>query len=76
MYLKSQLLQLQHAIVLRALDDIKTPILRLKYYREVRESLELYAPLYHMTADEMIERAIESGYIAPFTEREVREYGK
>lgn len=76
MYLESQLLQLQHAILLRALDDIKTPILRLKYYREVRESLELYAPLYHMTADEMIERAIESGYIESFTEREVREYGK
>ena len=76
MYLESQLLQLQHAIVLRALDDIKTPILRLKYYREVRESLELYAPLYHMTADEMIEMAIKSGYIAPFTEREVRKYGK
>ena len=76
MYLKSQLLQLQHAIVLRALNDIKTPALRNKYYREVRRSLELYAPLYHMTADEMINRAIESGYIAPFTEREVREYGK
>lgn len=76
MYLESQLLQLQHAIVLRALDDIKTPILRLKYYREVRESLELYAPLYHMTADEMIEMAIKSGYIEPLTEREVREYGK
>lgn len=76
MYLQSQLLQLQHAIVLRALDDIKTPILRLKYYREVKSSLELYAPLYHMTADEMIQRAIESGYIEPFTESEVREYGK
>lgn len=76
MYLKSQLLQLQHAIVLRALDDIKTPILRLKYYREVKSSLELYAPLYHMTADEMIQRAIESGYIEPFTESEVRKYGK
>lgn len=76
MYLESQLLQLQHAIVLRALDDIKTPILRLKYYREVRESLELYAPLYHMTADEMIEMAIKSGYIVPFTEGEVRKYGK
>ena len=56
MYLKRQLLELQHAIILRA--------------------LEIYAPLYHMTADEMISRAIESGYIAPFTEREVREYGK
>ena len=76
MYLKSQLLELQHAIILRALDDIRTPALRSKYYREVRESLEVYAPLYHMTADEMINRAIESGYIAPFTEREVREYGK
>ena len=76
MYLKSQLLQLQHAIVLRALNDIRTPALRLKYSREVRESLEIYAPLYHMTADEMINRAIESGYIAPFTEREVLEYGK
>ena len=76
MYLKSQLLQLQHAIVLRALNDIKTPALRLKYYREVRESLDTYAPLYHMTADEMISRAIASGYIAPFTESEVREYGK
>lgn len=76
MYIKSQLLQLQHAIVLRALADIKTPILRLKYYREVRRSLELYAPLYHMTADEMLQRAIESGYIEPFTESEVREYGK
>ena len=76
MYLRSQLLQLQHAIVLRALGDIKTPALRLKYYREVRKSLEVYAPLYHMTADEMISRAIASGYIAPFTEREVSEYGK
>ena len=76
MYLRSQLLQLQHAIVLRALSDIKTPALRLKYYREVRKSLEVYAPLYHMTADEMISRAIASGYIAPFTEREVSEYGK
>lgn len=76
MYLESQLLQLQHAIVLRALDDIKTPILRLKYYREVKSSLELYAPLYHMTPDEMIQRAIENGYIEPLTEREVKEYGK
>ena len=76
MYLKSQVLELQHAIVLRALDDIKTPALRLKYYQEVRSALELYAPLYHMTPDEMINRAIESGYIAPFTESEVREYGK
>ena len=76
MYLKSQLLQLQHAIVLRALNDIRTPALRLKYYREVRDALEIYAPLYHMTADEMISRAIESGYIAPFTESEVHEYGK
>lgn len=76
MYLESQLLQLQHAIVLRALADIKTPILRLNYYREVRKSLEIYAPLYHMTADEMIQKAIESGYIEPFTEREVKEYGK
>lgn len=76
MYLKNQLLELQHAIILRALDDIRTPALRLKYYREVRESLEIYAPLYHMTADEMIQKAIESGYIEPFTEREVKEYGK
>lgn len=76
MYLKRQLLQLQHAIILRALNDIKTPILRLKYYREVRSALELYAPLYHMTADEMIQKAIKSGYIEPFTEREVKEYGK
>ena len=76
MYLKSQLLQLQHAIVLRALDDIKTPALRLKYYKEVRKSLGIYAPLYHMTADEMISRAIASGYIAPFTESEVKVYGK
>ena len=29
-----------------------------------------------MTADEMIQKAIESGYIEPFTEREVQEYGK
>ena len=76
MYLRSQLLELQHAIILRALDDIRTPALRLKYYREVKEALNVYAPLYHMTADEMINRAIASGYIAPFTEREVREYGK
>ena len=76
MYLRSQLLELQHAIILRALDDIRTPALRLKYYREVRDALEVYAPLYHMTADEMISRAIASGYIAPFTEREVHEYGK
>lgn len=76
MYLESQLLQLQHAIVLRALDDIKTPVLRHKYYREVRSSLETFAPLYHMTADEMIQSAIASGYIVPFTEREVKEYGK
>jgi hypothetical protein len=76
MYLESQLLQLQHAIVLRALDDIKTPALRLKYYREVRSSLETFAQLYHMTADEMIQSAIASGYIEPFTEREVEEYGK
>lgn len=76
MYLKSQLLELQHAIVLRALNDIKTPVLRLKYYREVRSSLELYAPLYHMTADQMIQRAIASGYIEPFTKSEVKKYGK
>ena len=76
MYLENQLLQLQHAIVLRALADIKTPVLRLKYYSEVRDALELYAPLYHMTADEMIQRAIESGYIEPLTESEVKEYGK
>lgn len=76
MYLESQLLQLQHAIVLRALDDIKTPILRLKYYHEVRESLELYAPLYHMTVDEMIQSAIASGYIEPLTKSEVKKYGK
>lgn len=76
MYLENQLLQLQHAIVLRALKDIKTPALRLKYYREVRSSLEVYAPLYHMTVDEMIQSAIASGYIEPFTESEVKEYGK
>lgn len=76
MYLKSQLLELQHAIVLRALDDIKTPEKRIKYYREVREALEQYAPLYHMSADDMIQRAIASGYIDPFTEREVKIYGK
>ena len=76
MYLESQLLQLQHAIVLRALADIKTHILRLKYYREVRKSLELYATLYHMTKDEMIQKAIESSYIKIFIEIEVKEYGK
>ena len=53
MYLRSQLLELQHAIILRALDDIKTPALRLKYYREVRKSLEIYAPMYHMTGDDI-----------------------
>ena len=71
-----QLLQLQHAIVLQCLNDIRTPQKRIKYYREVRRSLEVYAPLYHMTPDEMIERAIASGYIEPLTESEVKEYGK
>lgn len=76
MYLESQLLQLQHAIVLQCLNDIRTPQKRIKYFREVRKSLELYAPLYHMTANEMIESAIASGYIEPLTESEVKEYGK
>lgn len=76
MYLESQLLQLQHAIVLQCLNDIRTPQKRIKYFREVRKSLELYAPLYHMTADEMIESAIASGYIEPLLESEVKEYGK
>lgn len=76
MYLESQLLQLQHAIVLQCLNDIRTPQKRIKYFREVKRSLELYAPLYHMTANEMIESAIASGYIEPLTESEVKEYGK
>ena len=76
MYLESQLLQLQHAIVLQCLNDIRTPQKRIKYFREVRKSLELYAPLYHMTANEMIESTIASGYIEPLTESEVKEYGK
>lgn len=76
MYLESQLLQLQHAIVLQCLNDIRTPEKRIKYFREVRKSLELYAPLYHMTGDEMIQSAIASGYIEPLTESEVKEYGK
>ena len=76
MYLESQLFQLQHAIVLQCLNDIRTPQKRIKYFREVRKSLELYAPLYHMTANEMIESAIASGYIEPLTESEVKEYGK
>lgn len=76
MYLESQLLQLQHAIVLQCLNDIRTPQKRIKYFREVRKSLELYAPLYHMTANEMIESAIASGYIEPLSESEVKEYGK
>lgn len=76
MYLESQLLQLQHAIVLQCLNDIRTPQKRIKYFREVRKSLELYAPLYHMTPNEMIEIAIASGYIEPLTESEVKEYGK
>ena len=76
MYLESQLLQLQHAIVLQCLNDIRTPEKRIKYFREVRKSLELYAPLYDMTPDEMIESAIASGYIEPLTESEVKEYGK
>ena len=76
MYLESQLLQLQHAIVLQSLKDIRTPVKRMKYFRTVKKSLEVYAPLYHMTADEMIESAIASGYIEPLTEREVKEYGK
>lgn len=76
MYLESQLLQLQHAIVLQCLNDIRTPQKRIKYFSEVRKSLELYAPLYHMTANEMIESAIASGYIEPLTESEVKEYGK
>ena len=76
MYLESQLLQLQHAIVLQCLNDIRTPEKRIKYFREVRKSLELYAPLYHMTPDEMINSAIASGYIEPLSESEVKEYGK
>ena len=76
MYLESQLLQLQHAIVLQCLNDIRTPQKRIKYFREVRKSLELYAPLYHMTANEMIESAIASGYIEPLSESEVKDYGK
>ena len=76
MYLESQLLQLQHAIVLQCLNYIRTPQKRIKYFREVRKSLELYAPLYHMTANEMIESAIASGYIEPLSKSEVKEYGK
>ena len=75
-YLESQLMQLQHAIVLQALKDIKTPQRRIVHYAEVRKSLETFAPLYHMTPDEMIDCAIKSGYIEPFTKQEVLRYGK
>ena len=74
-YLESQLMQLQHAIVLQALKDIKTPQRRIVHYVEVRKALETFA-LYHMTVDEMIDAAIKSGYIEPFTELEVARYGK
>lgn len=75
-YLESQLMQLQHAIVLQALKDIKTPQKRIVYYTEVRRALETFAPLYHMTVDEIIDSAIKSGYIEPFTKKEVEKYGK
>lgn len=76
MYLESQLLHLQHAIVLQCLKDIRTPEKRIKYFSEVKKSLDLYAPLYHMTADEMIQSAIASGYIEPLSESEVKAYDK
>lgn len=75
-YLESQLMQLQHAIVLQALKDIKTPQRRIVHYTEVRKALESFAPLYHMTVDDMIDSAIKSGYIEPFTKQEVIRYGK
>ena len=74
MYIKQQLMQLQHAILLQALKDIKTKERRYVYYREVRRSLETLAPYYNMTADEMIESAVKSGFIEPFTEAEASLY--
>lgn len=75
-YREDMLLHLQHAIVLQCLKDIRTPEKRVYYWEEVWESLEEFAPLYHMTPSEMVKFAIRSGYIKGMTESEVDKYGK
>lgn len=75
-YREDRLMALQHAIVLQAMKDIRTPEKRVHYWDEVWESLKEYAPLYHMTPSEMIKSAIRSGYIKGMEESEVDKYGK
>lgn len=75
-YRKDRLMALQHAIVLQCLKDIQTPEKRVYYWEEVWKSLEVYAPMYHMTPSEMIKKAIKSGYIKGMTESEVDKYAK
>ena len=75
-YREDRLMALQHAIVLQCLKDIQTPEKRVYYWEEVMASLELYAPLYHMTPSEMVKSAIRSGYIKGMKESEVDGYGR
>lgn len=73
-YREDRLKALQHAIVLQCLKDIQTPEKRVYYWVEVWKSLKEYAPLYHMTREEMVKGAIRTGYIKGMTESEVDEY--
>lgn len=76
MYRKENLLTLQHAIVLQCLKDIRTPEKRKEYWESAYRGLKVYAPYYHMTADEMVTKAIDSGYVEELTESEVEKYGE
>lgn len=75
-YMEDRLLELQHAIVLQALKDIKTPTLRKTYWWDTWRSLKVYAQCYGMTRSQMVKLAIKSGYIKGMTESEVDEYGE
>lgn len=76
MYKHKNLLNLQHAVVLQCLKDISTPKKRKTYWHSAYRGLEIYAPYYGMTAEDMVSKALKNGYIENFTESEVREYGR
>lgn len=75
-YREDRLMALQHAVVLQCLKDIQTPEKRVYYWGEVFEALKDLAPLYHMTAADMIKKAIHSGFIKGMEESEVDGYAK
>lgn len=76
MYIYNNLLNLQHAVLLQCLKDISTQQKRKSYWYSAYRGLQIYAPYYHMTAREMVSKAIKSGYVEKFTDDEVKKYGR